>query len=594
MTSALSRRPRIFRVADRQFELDGKPFRILAGGMHYFRVMPEQWPHRLRLLRAMGLNTVDTYVPWNFHEPIEGEYRFDGLRDVERFLDAAAEAGLYAIVRPGPYICSEWDNGGLPAWLLKGVPARLRCSDEKFTRPFECWLDALVPRLMPHLASAGGNVILMQVENDYARFGTDLAYVRGLCDGLRARGIDTPFYVCEAPAEVGKGTRDLPGMLGSVWLEYEPEKGLAALAEQCPGDPLFCSEAVCGPIQHWGEPLNTRGAAECADILERLLAKGASISLYMAYGGTNFGLWNGANLNNGVYLPTVTSYDYDLPIDEGGALTEKFHLFRNVLARYAPEQIPELDPRPPATLPVGKVEMVRASDFLGSVDVLAGRSLHAPFPATFEDLGQSLGFVLYSATLREHPGRHAMTIHGLRDRAQVFVDGVEVTTLDRGGSATVDITITEPETALTILVELLGRVNFAPDLGERKGITEGVRIGWRWVHGWTSIGLDVDRIPDISRIKRQSVRSGPGIFRGTLDVDDPLDAFIGLRGWTKGCVWVNGFNLGRYWDRGPHHSLYLPSPALRAGENELTLLELHPRSGNANSAVEIRGSHDIG
>jgi beta-galactosidase len=593
MTPALPRRRQTFRVVNREFRLDGRPFRILAGGMHYFRVMPEQWPHRLRLLRSMGLNTVDTYGPWNFHEPSEGEFLFDGLRNVERFLSDAAEAGLYAIVRPGPYICSEWDNGGLPSWLLKGVPARLRCSDEKFTRPLERWFDELVPRLAPHQVSAGGNIILMQIENDYARYGTDSAYVEGLRDGLRRRGIDTPLYVCEAPAEVGNGTRALGDVLGSVWLEYSPERGLAALAEQCPDDPLFCSEAVCGPIQHWGEPLNIRGAAESADMLDRLLGKGASISLYMAHGGSNFGLWNGANLNDGLYQPSVTSYDYDSPIDERGAPTEKFWLFRNVLSRYA-EPGPDPDPKPPATLPPGSIALTSSVSLLDSAEALAGTSIRAAHPVTFENIGQSLGFVLYSTTVRERPGRHMMTIHGLYDRAQIFLGGAEAPTLERGAETSVEIEINEPETPLTILVESLGRVNFAPDLGERKGILGGVRIGWRWVHGWSSVALDIDRSAHFSWGQETSNAVGPIFHRGFFNVDQPLDAFIGLRGWTKGCVWINGFCLGRYWDRGPHHSLYMPGPLLRHGQNELRLLELHRGSGNIDPTVQIRTSHDIG
>jgi beta-galactosidase len=593
MTPALARRQQTFGVVDGAFHLDGRPFCVLAGGMHYFRVMPEQWPHRLELLRAMGLNTVDTYVPWNFHEPSEGKFLFDGLRDVERFLDDAAEAGLYAIVRPGPYICSEWDNGGLPSWLLKGVPASLRCSDERFTGPLARWLDELVPRLVPHQVSAGGNIILMQIENDYARFGTDAAYVEGLRDGLRSRGMDIPFYVCEAPAEVGNGTRGLAGVLGSVWLERGPEQGLAALAEQCPDDPLFCSEAVCGPIQHWGEPLNVRDAAECADILDRLLGKGASISLYMAHGGTNFGLWNGANVTDGVYQPTVTSYDYDSPIDECGALTEKFRLFRDVLAKYTETpSIPEADP--PATMPAGSIELAPSAGLLDSVETLAAASAEAPHPLTFEDIGHSLGFVLYSATLRERPGRHTMTIHGLHDRAQVFAGGTEVATLERGAETSMEIAISEPDMPIAILVESLGRVNFAPDLGERKGIVEGVRIGWRWVHGWSSVALDLDRFHGVPVANARTATVGPIFYRGLLDVDQPLDAFLGLRGWVKGCVWINGFCLGRYWNRGPHHSLYLPAPLLRYGQNELTLLELHPGNRDTDPVVQIRESHDIG
>jgi beta-galactosidase len=559
--------------------------------MHYFRVMPEQWPERLRLLRAMGLNTVDTYVPWNLHEPSDGEYRFDGLRDVERFLRDTAAAGLYAIVRPGPYICSEWDNGGLPFWLAGGSRA-LRSCDEQFMGPLERWFDELIPRLARHQVSAGGNIIMMQIENDYARFGTDLAYTRRLRDGLRRRGINTPLYVCEAPAEVGEGIRDLADVIGSVWLEAEPDGGLAALAQECPDDPLFCSEAVCGPIQHWGEPLNRRAASECADLVERLLARGASISLYMAHGGTNFGLWSGANLNGDKFLPSVTSYDYDSPIDEQGAPTEKFWRFREVFAPYA-EVPPAPDGEKPATLPAGDVKLSRSVGLFSVRDALAKSSVDTAWPATFEDLGQQAGFVLYSATIRDRPGRRILTIHDLRDRAQIFLDGVECALLERNGSTSCEILLDRPNPTLDILVESLGRVNFAPDLGERKGITGGVRIGWRWVHGWTNVALDPDRLEDHLWLRQEATTAGPRFFHGKLHADQPLDAFVGLRGWKKGYVWINGFCLGRYWDRGPHHSLYLPRPLIRRGENEIKLLELHPKTVADPSAVQIRASHDI-
>lgn len=583
--------PHTFSVGPGAFLLDGRPFQILAGGMHYFRVVPEYWPARLRLIRAMGLNCVDTYVPWNFHEPKRGEYWFDGLRNLEQFLQEAQTAGLYAIVRPGPYICSEWDNGGLPAWLLAEDGIRLRCSDSRFIDPLERWFDELIPRLARHQVIKGGNVIAVQVENDYARYGSDARYMDMLCDGMRRRGLEVPFYLCDAPAEVGVGLDRLTGVVGSVWLESEPEAGLAALKRRRPDDPPFCSELVCGPIQHWGEPLQSREAATCAAMLDRLVGEGASLSLYMAHGGTNFGLWNGANSIDGNYQPAVTSYDYDSPIDERGAPTEKFRLFRDVLAKYAdlPPQPVEL---PAATLPAGSVAMM-ASVKLLDAECLMDTPLEQPHPATFEQLGQQAGFVLYRTQLDEPPGRRRLSLEGLRDRAQVFVDGQEIALLERGGTTGVDLDLAGRE-RLDLLVESLGRVNFAPDLGEHKGIVGGVRLGPRWIHGWSSIAIQLDWLARLQLGREELAGAGPVFFRGEFRVEERADTFFGLRSWRKGCAWINGFCLGRYWERGPHRSLYVPGPLLRLGANEIVILELHPAvDRHRPKVVDLLGSHDL-
>jgi beta-galactosidase len=541
----------------------------------------------------MGLNTVDTYVPWNFHEPSPGRYLFDGLRNIERFLVDAANAGLYAIVRPGPYICSEWDNGGLPAWLLRDGDRHLRCSDERFMRPLDRWFDQLVPRLVQHQISAGGNVIAIQLENDYARYGSDLCYMELLRDGLRRRGIEVPLYVCETPSEVGAGTDGLAGVVGSVWLESQPEQNMAALSNQRPQDPPFCSELVCGPIQHWGEPLRIRDAGLCADMLDRLVRSGASISLYMAHGGTNFGLWNGANISNGKYLPAVTSYDYDSPISEQGLPTEKYWLFQKILGG-AKSSTPALTIEPPATLPFGTIEMSSAAPLLSAGAELVATTVRGAHPASFEELGQQSGLVLYEAQLRDRVGGRLLTLYGLGDRAQIFLDGEEIATLDRDAQSSVRLELTGRQARLEILVEAMGRVNFAPELGERKGITR-VRLGQRWVHGWSSRAIILDDLSRLPWSEADRLRFvGPVFFRGELNVYAPADTFLGLRKWRKGFAWINGFCLGRYWNKGPHQSLYVPGPLIRAGANEIVMLELHPEPEHyKRPTVAILTTHDF-
>ncbi|APY88823.1 beta-galactosidase [Streptomyces alfalfae] len=570
-----------FRVGADGFELDGRPVRLLSGALHYFRVHEEQWRHRLAMLRALGLNCVETYVPWNLHEPGPGDYR-----DVEalgRFLDAVREAGLWAIVRPGPYICAEWENGGLPHWLTGVVGARARTRDEEYLGHVGRWFRRLLREVVPrqHGGPGGGPVIMVQVENEYGSYGSDRVYLAHLADLLRAAGVRVPLFTSDGPEDHMLSGGSLPGVLATVNFGSGARAAFAKLREHRPSGPLMCMEFWCGWFDHWGAEHVVRDAGDAAAALAEILECGASVNLYMAHGGTNFAGWAGANrgggaLHDGALEPDVTSYDYDAPIDEHGRPTAKFEAFRDVLARYAPGPLPE----PPAPLPVLGAPVSAALADWAPLDAVLDRlgtpeAEHA-VPPTFEELDVDRGLVRYALTVPGPRGPCPLSVRGLRDRAVVYVDG------ERAGVLTEDEPVLGVPVAgharVELWVESLGRVNYGPRLGEPKGIEGGVLHERQYLHGVRARGLRLDAF-DVAPAVREIPGGGqgrgrPGLYRGALSVRGAGDAALELPGFTRGFVWVNGFNLGRYWSVGPQRSLYVPGPVLREGENEVWVLEL--------------------
>ncbi|WP_329565169.1 glycoside hydrolase family 35 protein [Kitasatospora sp. NBC_01266] len=575
------------------FTLDGRPFRILSGALHYFRVHPEQWESRLQLLRAMGLNTVETYLPWNLHEPRPGQYDFSGFLDVERFVRIAERHGLKVLLRPGPYICAEWEFGGLPAWLLKDRSMRLRCADPAFLAAVDGWFDAVLPRLLPLLAERGGPVLALQVENEYGSYGNDAAYLRHLADGLRRRGAACLLFTSDGPSHPMLQGGTLADALPTVNFGDRVAESFAVLREYLPDGPAVCMEYWNGWFDNWGAPHHTRDADDAAKVLDELLAAGASVNLYMAHGGTNFGYLNGANLEDGRLKPTVTSYDYDAAIDEAGRPTEKYWAFRDVLGRYTelpppPEdQVAFLEPR---TLELGPpVPLLELAEQLGI-------PVRAAAPLSMEELDQSYGFVLYRTWVSGPREAAELAVDGLGDRAQVFLDGRPVGVLDRTGHTTgaVELAVPAGGARLELLVENLGRVNYGPRLADRKGIAGGVRHGEQLLLGWQMFGLplaDPGRVGAAAGGSTGASEAGeltdrPVLRRAVLEVDRPADTFVLTEGHGKGLCWVNGFLLGRYWDIGPQQTLYLPGPLLRPGSNELVLLELHGPRGAGLELVD--------
>lgn len=570
------------------FQLDGQEFQIISGAMHYFRIHQDQWVDRIDKARVMGLNTIDTYIPWNLHEPARGVFRMDGMLDLPRYLDLIAAAGLRVLLRPGPYICAELDAGGLPSWLRTVPGMRLRSGTPEFLSAVDDYFDQLLPRLTPYLAANGGPVIAVQVENEFGVHGEDPTYLEHLAKGLRSRGVTEPLFTCDQANAEMLARGGVPGVLQTATFGSRVEQSLRTLRQYQPDGPLMCTEFWNGWFDYWGGPRHVRAVADAAADLEAMLAAGASVSLYMFHGGTNAGFINGANLKYN-YQPTITSYDYDAPLSECGDLTPKFLAFQDVISRYAPVPAGPV-PAPGRKLSVAGIGLDRSVRLLDCVERF-GPSVRAEQPLSMEQLGQAFGFVLYRTELAG-AGPAVLTFDHIADRAQVFVDGRPQGTLERErGEHSICVVAPRAGARLTVLVENLGRVNYGPDLADEKGLLGAVRCDGVPLVGWDCHPLPLDTLDPLRFGPADPCPVGPTFHRGTVDLADPADTFLRLDNWTKGQAWVNGFNLGRYWCRGPQHTLYVPGVLLRAGANEITLLELHASRG---ATVDLVADPDLG
>ncbi|MGW2019819.1 glycoside hydrolase family 35 protein [Streptomyces sp. NPDC001927] len=579
-----------FAVGDEDFLLDGRPVRLLSGALHYFRVHEEQWGHRLGMLRAMGLNCVETYVPWNLYEPEPG--RYGDVAALGRFLDAVAAAGMWAIVRPGPYICAEWENGGLPHWLTGPLGRRVRSADAEYLGHVERWLRTLLPQVVERQIGRGGPVIMVQVENEYGSYGSDQGYLRRVAELLRDCGVEVPLFTSDGPEDHMLTGGSVPGVLATANFGSGAREAFATLRRHQPKGPLMCMEFWCGWFDHWGTEHSVRDAQDAAAALREILECGASVNVYMAHGGTNFAGWAGANRDGGMHegelRPTVTSYDYDAPVDEAGLPTEKFWRFREVLAAYAEGPLPEV-PEPPRRIAgPAAAELAEWAPLAEVLEVLGDEESVTPMPPTFEDLGVDRGVVRYRLEVPGPRQPYPLVVTGLRDRAVVYVDGVRAGVLTAEEEA-----LPEPVAGPAVVelwVESLGRVNYGPRQAEPKGITGGVRHERQYVHGVRAQGLRLDAFEAAAVTKvpfrptaAEEVR-GPGLYRAVVEVAGPGDAALSLPGGVRGFVWVNGFCLGRYWAVGPQESLFVPGPVLREGANEVWVLELE---GGAAESVRL-------
>ena len=563
------------------FVLDGKPIQIISGSMHYARVPREYWRDRMQKARAMGLNTITTYVFWNFHEPTPGHYDFAGQRDLAAYLRTAQEVGLHVILRPGPYVCAEWELGGYPGWLFADTSIVLRSTDPKFTKPAEAWLDTLGKVVAPYLASRGGPVIAVQVENEYGSFDRDRDYMRWQLGALRHAGFrDVYLYTADGDYQLPDGTLpELPAVVN--FGTGEADSAFARLARFKPGEPLMTGEYWAGWFDQWGQPHHTTNAERQTKELRWMLERGYSVSIYMFHGGTTPGFMNGANIDRGHYHPQTSSYDYDAALDESGRPTPKYFMFRDAIAKatgVTPPPVPET-PAPIAVPAFGLVPTVSIFDHLPE-------PVRVERPRGMETFGQSYGYILYRTTL-EASATGELVIHDVRDYAQIYVDGVLKGTLDRRlGEDSIPLTV-PAHARLAILVENSGRVNFSKPLrGEEKGITHSVTLAGRTLTDWNVYSLPMRTVPDIECRTGGPVACGQslrwasdstgtaGFYEGTFRLASTGDTFLDTRGWGKGTVWVNGHQLGRFWGIGPEQTLYVPGPWLRKGINDVVVFDL--------------------
>jgi beta-galactosidase len=558
------------------FELDGKPFQIISGAIHSSRVPRAYWRDRLRKARAMGLNTVETYVFWNVYETSPGNFDFSGQNDIAEFIREAQQERLFVILRPGPYVCAEWDFGGYPAWLLRDPGMEVRTSDPAFMAAASRWLHRLGQELAPLQSANGGPIIAVQVENEYGSFGSDHNYMEQIHHLLLDSGFDhAMLYTADGADELSNGSLpELPAVInfgsGNAKTEF------AKLAKLRPNAPRMCGEYWDGWFDHWGEKHHTTDPAAEAKELQWMLEQGFSVNLYMFHGGTSFGWMSGANIDGGKYDPDVTSYDYDVPVSESGELRPKFFLFRDVISKVTGIT----PPAPPAPLPARAIDSIQ---FTRSASIW----LNLPQPTesqkilSMEDVGQSYGYILYRTFIR-NAQRGELRIDELRSYAQVYLDGAFVGTLDRRlNQSSLTIQVAHDNARLDILVENTGRVNFGRQFPhEHAGITSQVTLANVPLTGWQIYPLTMQNVSSLAYKSTSCV--GACFYQAAFQVDQPADTFIDTRSLGKGEVFVNGKPLGRFWKIGPQGTLYLPAPWLKKGLNEIVVFDLN---GQANPTL---------
>lgn len=566
----------VLTVQNDQFHYDNKPIRLLSGAIHYFRIVPEYWQDRLLKLKACGFNTVETYIPWNFHEPTPGTFNFEGMADVESFIHLAGELGLHVIVRPSPYICAEWEFGGLPAWLLADRDIQLRCMNRPYLDKVDTYYDELLPRLKPLLSSNGGPIIAMQIENEYGSYGNDTEYLQYLEQTMISRGIDVLLFTSDGPENHMLQGGMVPNVLETVNFGSRAEEAFEMLRRYQPQGPLMCMEYWNGWFDHWGEEHHVRNGDEVAEVFEKMLSLGASVNFYMFHGGTNFGFTSGANgLERDLYEPTITSYDYNAPLNEAGDPTEKYFAVRDIIAKYT--DLPQMEV--PKALPkqaYGTVPVTSQAVLFDQLHKLS-EPIKSVTPEPMERYGQNNGFIVYETVITGPREEKELIIQDCHDRALVFLNDEFKGIIERWDSSKkVHFEVPNDGVRLKILVENMGRINYGPYLADRKGITEGVRHGNQFLYGWTVWTLPLDDLNPLSFTTIEQERTtSPAFYRSQLNIENtPADTFLKLEGWSKGVVYINGFNIGRYWKSGPQKTLYIPAPLLRQGSNEIIVFDI--------------------
>ncbi|MBN9381116.1 MAG: beta-galactosidase [Chitinophagaceae bacterium] len=563
-----------FTLSDAAFLLDGRPFQMVSGEMHYTRVPREAWRARMKMAKAMGLNTIGTYVFWNVHEPQKGVFDFSGNYDVRAFVQMAQEEGLWVILRPSPYVCAEWEFGGYPYWLQNEEGLVVRSKEPRYLYEYEQYIKEVGRQLAPLQVNHGGNILMVQIENEYGSYGDDKEYLDINRKMFIEAGFDGLLYTCDPEPAIGGG--HLQGLLPAINGVDDPSKVKRLIRENHGGKgPFYIAEWYPAWFDWWGAPHHTVPAERYTGRLDSVLSAGISINMYMFHGGTTRGFMNGANYNDkSPYEPQISSYDYDAPLDEAGNPTDKFRLFREVIGRHLPAGVKL--PSVPAAKPAIAIPSIILSEAVSLPDVLPVPVRHIS-PLTFEDLKQDYGFVLYRSFV-EGGRSGVLRVKEVRDYALVMVNGKTAGTLDRRlGQDSLRLQLPAGRVRLEILVENLGRINFGPYLEKnKKGITEKVEFDGDEIKGWEMYGLPFHGLEDLKFGVPGSVEkdAAPVLRRGWFDLPAVGDTYLDMRPWGKGVVWVNGHNLGRYWSVGPQQTLYVPGEWLKKARNEVVVLEL--------------------
>lgn len=562
-----------FEIGRDAFLLDGKPFVMRCGEIHSARVPREYWKHRLQMAKAMGLNTVCAYLFWNQIEPREGEFDWSGMADIAEFCRLAQAEGLWVILRPGPYACAEWEMGGLPWWLLKHDDIQLRTRDPRFMTAVRSYFKEVGRQLAPLQVTRGGPILMVQAENEYGFFGKDAAYMGEVRQALLDAGFDVPLFACNPVWHLRNGRRD--DLFPVVNFGSDPEGAFKALRQVLPEGPLMCGEFYPGWFDTWGQPHHVGKTDLYLRNLETMLKMNASFSIYMAHGGTSFGFSPGADRP---FKPDTSSYDYDAPISEAGWTTPKFFKTREIFSRYL--QPGESIPEPPAPNPVISFPATPSAGFAPLLAELPAL-VRAERPLNLEKLDQPHGAVLYRTTVPAGPEAVFRT-EAVNDVGQLFLDGKRIAGFDRRQRVFfTTVPAREKPALLEVLVEAMGRVNFGIEVHDRKGLRGPVRLGEDELLNWEMFSLPLDAA-HLARLKFEpakpagdapSPRLRPGFHRFEVDLEEPGDTFLDMRPWGKGMVWVNGRNLGHFWNIGPQQTMYVPGPWLKAGRNEFIVLD---------------------
>lgn len=577
----------IFEVKE-EFLLDGKPVKLLSGAIHYFRIMPEYWENCFYNLKAMGFNTVETYIPWNIHEPEEGVFDFSGNKDVVRFVRLAQSMGLMVILRPTPFICAEWEFGGLPSWLLRYPDMKVRTNTPLFLSKVDAYYKELFSRIAPLQITQGGLVIMMQVENEYGSFGNDKNYLRAIKGIMEKYGVRVPLFTSDGawPAALEAGNLVEDGVLATGNFGSRSDENLDAMEaffrKKGVKMPLMCMEFWDGWFNRWKEPVITRDAEDLAMEVKQLL-KRASINLYMFQGGTNFGFYNGCSARGNNDLPQITSYNYDAVMTEWGQPSDKFYKLRQVIRELYP-QIPTMEPRDNERFAYPQAKLTGKVSLFSCIDQLAG-CRKSDVPLTMEEAGPGLGYMLYRTHVKGFGERMKVKAIQTSDRAHFYLNG----TLEGGQyqheiGTEIEMYFEKGDNTLELLVENMGRVNYGYKLQaptQKKGIRTGVMTDIHFESGWEQYALPLDNVGKID-FSGGWKQDDPAFYRYEFEAEEPRDTFLDCRGLGKGAAFINGFNLGRYWYEGPVLYLYIPAPLIKRGKNEIIIFETE---GNVNETL---------
>lgn len=579
-----------FTLGASEFLLDGQPFQFISGEMHPARIPAEYWRHRVQMAKAMGCNTISAYIFWNYHESEEGVFDFTtGNHNIAEFIRIVQEEEMWLILRPGPYVCAEWELGGIPPYLLRIPDIKFRCMDPRYMAAAERYIARLAEEIKPFLVTKGGPLLMLQIENEYGSFGNDRNYLVRLKEVWNTNGIDVPTFTGDGPTTYMLEAGSLPG--SAVGLDSGSSLADFALANKMnPGVPVFSSETYPGWLTHWGEKWAKPDSAGLLKEVKFLMDNKKSYNFYVIHGGTNFGYTAGANSGSKGYEPDLTSYDYDAPVNEQGQTTPKYMALRKLIGSY----LPKGKKLPPIPDPVPAIELtsVVMQHFTTVWDNLP-RPVNSIQPKTFEAYGQDYGFILYKTELIGHK-KGKLTVTDIHDYATVFLNGAYIGKLDRReGLNTIDIPASDVKLpVLEIFVEAMGRINFAQYLIDRKGITDRVTLNGMTLMNWKVYNLPMDSKFIYGLRSSGKTLNKPGIFfRGSFFLSKAggnllSDTFIDVSNYIKGIVWVNGHNLGRYWNIGPQKRLYCPAPWLKEGVNEIIIFDLHQIEAKAVTGMK--------